>query len=82
MLTPAQLKAARALVGYTREDLAAKSGVFANTIKNFENGTSDPKRSTMLSWKRALEQASVEFLEPTDDGKSEGVRFKSAKGKR
>jgi len=43
---------------------------------------SDPKRSTMLAWKRALEQAGVEFLDPTDDGKGEGVRFKSAKGKR
>ena len=82
MLTPAQLRAARSLLGWTRDDLAKKSGVFANTIKNFENGISDPKRSTMLQWKRALEQAGVEFLDPTDDGKGEGVRFKSAKGKR
>ena len=67
---------------WTRDDLAAKSGVFANTIKNFENGISDPKRSTMLKWKRALEQAGIEFLDPTDDGKGEGVRFKSSRGKR
>jgi hypothetical protein len=33
------------------------------------------------SFKRALETAGVEFLEPTEDGKGEGVRFKSAKGK-
>jgi transcriptional regulator with XRE-family HTH domain len=82
MLTPAQLKAARSLAEWTRDDLAAKSGVFANTIKNFENGISDPKRSTMLKWKRALEQAGIEFLDPTDDGKGEGVRFKSSRGKR
>jgi hypothetical protein len=56
---------------------SAKRGV-PNTIKNIENGISDPKRSTMLLWKRALEQAGVEFLDQTDDGRGEGVRFRTA----
>jgi hypothetical protein len=33
----------------------------------------------MLKWKRALEAAGVEFLESTEDGKGEGVRFKSVR---
>jgi transcriptional regulator with XRE-family HTH domain len=85
MLTPSQLRAARALVGWTRDDLAEASDVFANTIKNFEGGTSDPKLSTLHKWRRALEAVGVEFIDPAD-GKGPGVRLKSdrpnAKAKR
>jgi transcriptional regulator with XRE-family HTH domain len=75
MLTPAQLRAARSLLQWTREDLAGHSGVFANTIKNFENGSSDPKRSTLLKWRRALEKAGVSFIEKDKDG-GPGVRLR------
>ena len=81
MLTPAQLRAARSLVGWTRDDLAGRSGVFANTIKNFESGTSDPKLSTLHKWRRALEAAGVMFIDP-DDQNGTGVRLRGAKGKR
>src|SRR3954452_4323267 len=82
MLTPAQLRAARALVSWSRDTLGEKSGTSPETVTGFETRGSDPKRSTMLKWRRALEVAGIEFLEPSDDGKGEGVRFKSAKGKR
>jgi transcriptional regulator with XRE-family HTH domain len=82
MLAPPQLRAARALVGWSREELAEKSGTSAETVKRFEIQGSDPKRSTMIKWRSALAQVGVEFLDATDDGKGEGVRFKSAKAKR
>jgi transcriptional regulator with XRE-family HTH domain len=85
MLSPAQLRAARALVGSTREELADASGFFANTIRNFEHGISDPKLSTLHKWRRALEAVGVEFIDPAG-GKGPGVRLKSdrpsARGKR
>jgi len=81
MLTPAQLRAARSLVGWTRDDLADRSGVFANTIKNFESGTSDPKLSMLHKWRRALEAAGVMFIDP-DDQNGPGVRLRGTKGKR
>lgn len=81
MLTPPQLRAARALLGWSRDTLAAKSGTAAETVQGFESRGSDPKRSTMLKWRRALEQAGVEFQDPAD-GKGEGVRFRTAKDKR
>jgi transcriptional regulator with XRE-family HTH domain len=84
VLTPAQLRAARALLGWSREDLAVKSGGGAETVKNFELRGSDPKLGTVQKWRRALEAAGVVFIDPgakSDEG-AEGVRFKSAKNKR
>jgi transcriptional regulator with XRE-family HTH domain len=79
MITPATLRAARALVGWSREKLAEEANVATETVKRFELRGSDPKQSTLQTWKRALGAAGVEFLEPTDDGKGEGVRFRKAK---
>jgi transcriptional regulator with XRE-family HTH domain len=77
MLTPAQLRAARALLGWSQDILAKKCGgePDLSTLKRFEAGKSDPKQSTLLAWKRALARAGVEF---TDGGKDHGpgVRFR------
>jgi transcriptional regulator with XRE-family HTH domain len=83
-LTPAQLKAARALAGWSREVLAKKADVSAETVKRFEFRGSDPKLSTLNKLRRAREQAGVEFI---DDGAHSyeggpGVRLRGAKGKR
>jgi transcriptional regulator with XRE-family HTH domain len=78
MLTPEQLRAARALVDWSREDLADKSDVSPNTVWGFEQGRSDPKLSTLNKWRRALESAGVIFIE--DGAKSDeggpGVRLR------
>jgi transcriptional regulator with XRE-family HTH domain len=81
VLTPAQLRAARALLGWSREDLAAKSGTGGETVKNFEFRGSDPKLGTVQKWRRALEQAGVRFID-ADDQDGPGVRLKGAKAKR
>jgi len=81
MFTPAQLRAARALADWSREELAEQSGTSAETIKRFEIQGSDPKRSTLIKWRSALGQAGVEFTDP-EDGRGEGVRFRAVKGKR
>ena len=47
MLTPDQLRAARALVKWSREDLAEKASVAAVTIKGFELLGADSKISTL-----------------------------------
>jgi transcriptional regulator with XRE-family HTH domain len=84
VLTPAQLRAARALLGWSREDLAEKSGVGANTTKDFEINDSNPKLRTVQKWMRALETAGVQFIDdgarPEEGGP--GVRLRGAKGKR
>jgi len=81
MLIPPQLRAARALVGWSREDLAKKSGVGAPTIKDFELNGSDPRQGTVHKWQRALEAAGVRFINE-DDQDGPGVRLRGTKGKR
>lgn len=84
VLTPQQLLAARALVGWSREALAQKSGVPAITTKQFENGSTDPRLSTLHKWRRALEAAGVLFVDPDarSDEAGAGVRLRGSKGKR
>jgi transcriptional regulator with XRE-family HTH domain len=81
VLTPAQLRAARTLAGWTREDLAKASGVGSATIKDFEAGRSSPTLDTIRKWKRALEQAGVILID--DGAKSDeggpGARLKAKK---
>jgi len=84
MLTPDQLRAARALVKWSREDLSNKSGVAAMTIKGFELLGADSKISTLNKVRRALEAAGVEFIDEgakSDEG-GPGVRLRGPKGKR
>ena len=75
MLTFRQLMAARALVDWTREVLAEKSGTSAQAIKNFETRGSDPKRSTLIAWRSALAAEGVEFHDATDT-EGPGVRLR------
>jgi transcriptional regulator with XRE-family HTH domain len=85
MLTPDQLRAARALVKWSREDLSDNSGVAAVTIKGFELLGADSKISTLNKLRRALEVAGVEFIDDghkSDEG-GPGVRLtRSTRGKR
>jgi transcriptional regulator with XRE-family HTH domain len=65
MLTPQQLRAARAMLGWSREDLASKAGVSAGTVTGFELLGADSKLSTLQKLRRTLEAAGIEFI---DDG--------------
>jgi predicted transcriptional regulator len=77
VLTPKQLRAARALAGWSREDLAKHSGVPEITTRQFELGKTDPRQTTVHKWRRALERAGVVFLE-ADDQWGPGVRLRGS----
>ncbi len=75
-IAAAQVRAARAMVKWSQQDLARASGVSLPTIKRME-GSDGPIRSiTENVWKvqRALEAAGIEF---TDDD-APGVRLRRA----
>lgn len=77
MITPAQIRAARALIGWKQTDLAEASGVSEISVKNIERGTTDPRSSTLSAIQAAFLKAGVVFLDPGDtrDG-GQGVRLK------
>lgn len=79
-LTPAQLRAARALLGWSREDLARHAGLSAMTVRAFEYLGADPKQSTVNKLRRALSQAGVDLLEETAEFGA-GVRFRRPSGR-
>lgn len=77
MITPAQIRAARALIGWKQSDLAAASGVSEISIKNIERGATDPRSSTLNAVQSAFEGAGVLFLEPNVNREGgAGVRLK------
>lgn len=78
MITPAQIRAARALLGWKQTDLASASGLSEMTVKNLEKPGSDPRASTLNAVQAAFEAAGVIFLEPgvNRDG-GPGVRLRS-----
>jgi transcriptional regulator with XRE-family HTH domain len=73
-MTPAQLRAARGLLNWSRRDLAEKSGTSPEAVQWFEARGGDPKLSTTQKWRRALQAGGVEFFDADAQGGA-GVRF-------
>jgi len=65
MITPAQCRAARALLDWSQQQLADTSKIGNATIRNFEGGKSAPQHATLDVLQRALEAAGVEFINGT-----------------
>jgi predicted transcriptional regulator len=77
MITARQIRAARALLGWSQQHLADKAIVSLNALARLEKGVVDSRVSTVLAIQKALAKAGIEFLEA--DQKGEGVRLKSPK---
>ncbi len=78
-LTSAQIRAARALIRWTAEDLAEKSTVSVTTIRRAELTPSATAltRANDSVIRRTLEEAGVEFIDENGDG-GPGVRLRKA----
>ena len=77
MLTGPQIRAARALLGWSARETAIISGISLPTIQRLEqnNSVSPTAQSrTIADLKRAFEEAGVEFIGTPDNGP--GVRLK------
>ena len=73
-LLPAQCRAARALLDWSREDLSRECGVSLATLADFEAGKRRPYDRTLADVRDALEAAGVSFIEKNGGGS--GVRLK------
>lgn len=65
MITLAQIKAARALLGWTQEKLAKSASLSLPAVNNIERALVSPRESTLAAIERALAEAGVEFLDTT-----------------
>ncbi|MDT2022835.1 helix-turn-helix transcriptional regulator [Methylocella sp. CPCC 101449] len=73
-ISAAQCRGARAMVGWSQDQLADASGVAKATIANFEAGKRAPYSRTLSDLQRALEAAGVIFV--AENGEGPGVRLK------
>ncbi|MGJ0505235.1 MAG: helix-turn-helix domain-containing protein [Methylocystis sp.] len=75
MTTPAQIRAARALLGLSQPEIADMTGFSTMTIKRAE-GTGQPPApaSTLAAIRTALENAGVIFQD--ENGEGAGVRLR------
>ena len=62
-MTPAQCRAARALLQWSQDDLAREAGINAVTLRNYENGRTAAQRASIRVLRQALEKAGAVFLE-------------------
>ena len=77
MLSGAQIRAARALLGISSKELAELSGVGWATIRRFEiaDGVPEGRESTLSRLMESLEAKGIEFL--GDPVTSPGVRLRA-----
>jgi transcriptional regulator with XRE-family HTH domain len=72
MISIEQMKAARALLEWTQEDLAEAAGLSKPSVNTLERRIANPKIETLEAIQRALEGAGIEFTE------GPGVKLRSA----
>jgi transcriptional regulator with XRE-family HTH domain len=61
-MTPAHCRAARALLGWSQNDLASKAGVSRSTITDFERDSRTPIRAIIDAITRAFRDGGVAQL--------------------
>jgi predicted transcriptional regulator len=73
MVTARQIRAARALLGWSQQELADRAVVSVNALARLESERVDSRVSTLTAVQQALIRAGIEFLGA--NGHGEGVRF-------
>jgi predicted transcriptional regulator len=73
MITARQIRAGRALLGWSQQDLADRAVLSRNAVAKMERGEVDPRTSTLESVRRVLEEGGVVFV-AASGSLGEGVR--------
>lgn len=71
MITTAQIRGARGILGWSQGDLAERTDISATSIGSIENGITQARTSTLEIIQRTFEDAGIEFLA------SDGIRKRS-----
>ena len=76
-ITSGQIRAAKAMLRWSGEELSSRSGVSLSTVRRVESASGVPEVQsirTVLAIKKALEEAGIEFIGTPEDGP--GVRLR------
>ncbi|CAN2533046.1 hypothetical+protein [Methylocapsa aurea] len=76
-MSPAQCRAARALLDLTQPQLAGLSGLGLSTVYDFEKGRRVVSDDALAAIRAALEAAGVIFVD--ENGEGPGVRLRKSK---
>ncbi len=76
MITAEQIRAARALLRWSAQDLANRSGIGFRTIQRFESESGVPgsRSKNLMTIRKVLEDAGVVFID--QNGGGPGVRLR------
>ena len=74
MISPNQCKAARALLGWTQEQLAVTAGIGISTVRDFELGQRKPIARNRQAILDAFSAAGIEFI--GKNGGGPGLRLR------
>lgn len=66
MIDGRQVRAARAMLGWSREELLDASGISMSALLRLEGALADTRISTLSKVVRTLNQAGIEFLSRED----------------
>lgn len=76
MIEGKQIRAARALLDWSRDELIAKSGVSPSALLRLEGGLADSRSSTLNKLINALTNEGIEFISQPDGSVGVLVRAK------
>lgn len=74
MITARQIRAARALLGWSQQELADRAIISPNALNRLERELVDSRTSTLAAVQNALVKGGIEFI--PEDIKGEGVRLR------
>jgi len=74
IIIPAQIRAGRALLDWSQDDLAKAADVALTSVRDIESQKRPPDSSTATAVRRAIENEGIEFLSGTGEF-GPGVRF-------
>ena len=77
-VTPAQCRAARAMLDFSQGKLAEVAGVSRPVLVRFERGKGEPMPQNLAAIRRALEERGIVLVPTNGDGP--GVRLKERSG--
>lgn len=66
MVTGSQIRAARALLGWSQQALADKAVLSETAVLKLETERADTRTSTVLKVRKTLEEAGIEFIARSD----------------